>query len=386
MATTQQSRNGHQALTLSAGQGFLALLCMAVLCCCAFAVSGIAVAAAAENGADAVAASASGAGGAGPEGRAPLRVTLLLEHAQAAPWTDMLRAGLERAGRDFGMRTAVVVAGPDTDQTAAFRTAAGESDLVIVASDNFHEILRDNAANFRRVLFGCVDAGVRAPNIMSVTFADEQAAFLAGAGAALLTRATGLEGINGERTIAWLSGADTPAMRSLFNGFAEGAQLADPQVRVIQAVVGSFTDPATAGVKAANLLKAGADVVALAAGAGNGAALEQVRAAGGYAVGLDAELAARYPGHVPCSILKRADRAVYEIAASAASPRFRGKEIITYDLANGGVALGGLEQFRAAAGPPAADMERRMGELRRELENGAIRLRSLRARTLCDCL
>ncbi|MBD5626675.1 MAG: BMP family ABC transporter substrate-binding protein [Desulfovibrio sp.] len=316
----------------------------------------------------------------------PLRAILLLEHEQPSPWNDLLLAGLERAGRDFGMQTSVVYAPKGEDQAGALRKAAGEADLVLVASDGLHEALRDNAANFRRTMFGCIDAGVRAPNIMSVTFADEQGAFLAGAAAALLTRGR-LPGINDKAVIGWLSGEDTPAMRSLFSGYAEGAELAAPNVRVVQAVAGSFTDGVTAAAKTADLLGAGADVVALAAGVGNPAALERLKVAGAYLVGLDTDHSAAYPGRTLLSIVKRADKAVYEIAASAASPRFRGKEIVVYDLANGGVDVAGLSAFLDSAGKGAPEnIGRRVGELRRELINGSIRLHSLRARTLCDCL
>lgn len=316
----------------------------------------------------------------------PLKATLMLEHEAPSPWNDLLLAGLERAARDFGLETRVVIAPKGSDQAAALRAAAEASDLVLLASDGLHEALRDNAANYRRVMFGCIDAGVRAPNIMSVTFADEQAAFLAGAAAALLTQAQ-LPGLNGEKIIGWLSGEDTPAMRSLFSGFAEGAQLAAPDTRVIQAVVGSFTDGEAAVAKAEALLAAGADVLALAAGAGNAAALSRLKAANAYLVGLDADQQGAFPGHCLISILKRADKAVYEIASSAASQRFRGKEILVYDLANGGVDAAGLAAFLASQGKAAPqDIARRVEELRREIANGSIRLTSLRARTLCDCL
>lgn len=316
----------------------------------------------------------------------PLRAILMLEHEAPSPWNDLLLAGLERAARDFGLETRIVIAPKGSDQAAALRQAAAQADLVIVASDGLHEALRDNAANFRGVKFGCIDAGVRAANIMSVTFADEQAAFLAGAAAALLTQSR-LSGVNAEKVIGWLSGEDTPAMRSLFSGFAEGAQLAAPETRVIQAVVGSFTDGETAAAKADALLAAGADVLALAAGAGNPFALARLKAANAYLVGLDADQKDAFPGHCLISILKRADKAVYEIAASAASPHFRGKKIVVYDLANGGVDVAGLPDFLSAAGKEAPrDIARRVEELRREITSGAIRLNSLRARTLCDCL
>ena len=317
----------------------------------------------------------------------PLRVTLLLEHDGGQPWTDLLRAGLAKAERDFPLRTKVLVAPPESDQQETFRQAARESDLVLVASDRLHEILRNNAANFRKTMFGCIDAGIRAPNIMSVTFADEQAAYLAGAAAAMLTGRTGLPGINRDKTVGWLSGEDTPALRSLFSGFSGGAQLIDPEIRVINAVAGSFTDARAARGEARRLLAQGADVLALAAGAGNEGALAEARERGIYIVGLDTDQAQVLPGHVLTSILKRADRAVYEIVADASRGNFQGKKIITYDLSNDGVGITDPRAFTAAAGQNAPpDLERRLKELRAELLSGSIRLKSLRARTLCDCL
>lgn len=317
----------------------------------------------------------------------PLRVALLLEHDGGQPWTDLLRAGLAKAERDFPLRTKVLVASPESDQQETFRQAARESDLVLVASDRLHEILRNNAANFRKTMFGCIDAGIRAPNIMSVTFADEQAAYLAGAAAAMLTGRTGLPGINRDKTVGWLSGEDTPALRSLFSGFSGGAQLIDPEIRVINALAGSFTDAGTARREARRLLDQGADVLALAAGAGNEGALAEARERGIYIVGLDTDQAQVLPGHVLTSILKRADRAVYEIVAAASRGNFQGKKIITYDLGNDGVGITDPRAFTAAAGQNAPpDLERRLKELRAELLSGSIRLKSLRARTLCDCL
>ena len=119
----------------------------------------------------------------------------------------------------------------------------------------------------------------------------------------------------------------------------------------------------------------------------NAGALAEARERDIYIVGLDTDQAAAMPGHVLTSILKRADKAVYDIAASAAGGNFQGKTILTYDLSNGGVDIASMAPFLAAAGKNAPpDLERRLKELRAELLNGSIRLKSLRARTLCDCL
>ncbi|MDR2821181.1 MAG: BMP family ABC transporter substrate-binding protein [Desulfovibrio sp.] len=315
----------------------------------------------------------------------PCRVALLLEH-EDGDWAELLRAGLNRAEKDFPLHVTVLTVPSHEDQQAVFRQAAREQDLVLVASDGFHEILRNNAANFRQTKFGCIDAGIRAPNIMSVSFADEQAAFLAGAGAAILTVATALPGVNSKKIVGWLSGEDIPALRSQLDGFSEGARLIDPETRVVAANVGSFTDVESARVKARELLDGGADVLVLAAGRGNAAALDLVRERGVYAIAVDMNRDKSLPGRVLTTIVKRVDKAVYDIV-SAAVGNFRGGEISVYDLGNAGVEITDMATFKAAAGkniPP--DLERRLAELRGEILGGGIKLKSLRARTLCDCL
>ena len=147
-----------------------------------------------------------------PKPQGPLRVALLLETPTGDnDWNDSLVDGLRQAERELGIKASVITAQPGQDEAALqemFRNAAGNNDLVLVASNGLHEVLRNNAANFRRTMFGCIDAGIRAPNIMSVTFADEQAAYLAGAAAAMLARQTGMPGIRGRKIIGWITGEE----------------------------------------------------------------------------------------------------------------------------------------------------------------------------------
>ncbi len=320
------------------------------------------------------------------EGAPSLRVTLLLEHEGDDAWTAMLKRGLARAEREFGLTAKIVTAGPETDQTEIFRKAARESDFVLLASDAFHEILRDNAANFRHVKFGCIDAGIRGPNIQCITFADEQAAYLAGTAAAMLAKSgrAGAASPNGP-AIGWLSGADVAALRSLFNGFNEGAAAAAPGIRVLHGCTDSFTDVEAGRREAKRLIAQGVTVLALAAGPANKGALEEARMAGISVIGLDADQSAVWPGHVLTSIIKKVDEAAYELTAAAATGNFKGKRIDVWDLKKG-VAIVPPERSMGAKSPLLADISRRMEELRREFASGGIHLKSLRAKTLCDCL
>lgn len=314
----------------------------------------------------------------------PLKVSLLLEHDQPSSWNELLKSGLSRAINDFGVDASIVVAPKDSSQVEIFRNAASKSDLLIVASDSLHEILRDNAGNYRKVMFACIDAGIRAPNIMCITFADEQAAFLAGAFAALLSREGRVPGIKSRNIIGWLSGEDTPAMRTLFNGYAEGASLAVPGIRVAQAITGSFADSANVAQKTAYLLDSGADIIALAAGAGNYEAAEIISERGAWYIELDEWKAA--PKALG-AITKDVAKAIHDLIGAAATGNFHGKEITAYNIEDKGTDFTISKDFlNNNRGNLSENFGRRYKEIQREMQRGAIKTRSLRARTLCDCL
>ena len=134
------------------------------------------------------------------------------------------------------------------------------------------------------------------------------------------------------------------------------------------------------------VLGALAAALAVLAGRSGLGAVEAAVAAGRPVVGADRDQQALAPGLMLTSIVKRADRAVFEIVKATAQGAFAGNEIITYDLANGGVDIVPPQVWARHAGVrlPAA-IERRLAELRLELTRGGIRLPSLRDRTLCNC-
>ena len=283
-------------------------------------------------------------------GEAPaLRVALLLE--DAAPdrgWNDLLRQGLEQARKELGVRTAVVVAPPQGSngltQEGIFRAAARQADLVLLSGARLHEILRNNAANFRQTKFGCIDTGIRAANIMCVTFADEQAAFLAGALLSQLHRhgllpAPRTRAAGDELTLGWLAGEDDPQLKSMLNGFVEGVRLESPGARVINGVAGSYSSPEKGRAKAEELLGLDINALAVLAGRAGLGAVEAAIAQGRPLVGVDKDQQFLAPKLMLTSIVKRADRAVFEIVKATARGAFAGNEIITYDLANGGVDI-----------------------------------------------
>ncbi len=313
--------------------------------------------------------------------KAPLKVALLLEDgSDLNPAARLMKEGLARAARQCRMEAHVVLAGQGTDKVALFCKAAKECDLVLVAEPGLHAVLRSNAGNFRTTSFGCLDTsilGLRAANIMSITFDDAQPAFLAGAAAALLVKDT--------QRLGWVEAAETPAGNTMLAGFAAGALLSRSGVRIVRKTDSSREPKALLDELAAQNVA----VTVLAQGARTEGFLSALQKTSLFGIGMDADMAPLALGHVPFSIIKRFDRAVEELCLRKAQGTFMGRKTLVYSLKNQGTDLAINKDFAARAHVPASvwnHVLKRIGELKRELENGNISLEDKRVPTLCNCL
>ena len=305
----------------------------------------------------------------------PLRVALLIEDAaEDNGAATLMKKGLADAAAKADIEASIIVCPPDSDQTALFRKACENSDLVLLFEPRLHMILRDNAANYRKVSFGCIDTGVRAPNIMSVTFSDEQPAFLAGALSALLLQ-------KGQK-LGWLEDEEGPVHDTMLAAFIDGAQVQNPDIRVVRRQTG-FGGDASAMLQEFAAQNVG--IAALATGYATPAVLKAMAGGSMLAVGTDGSHFDKAAALIPFSVVKRYDKACAEIVLAKANGTFAGKAILTYDMGNGGTDCLINPAYKKSRGLPAS-IERRLSELRHELANGNIRLQDKRIGTLCDCL
>lgn len=96
------------------------------------------------------------------------------------------------------------------------------------------------------------DDGTPLPNVASVTFREQEAAFLAGMVAAM-TSDTG--------HIGFIGGMETPPVVRVLTGHTAGIATVDPEIELDHAFVGSFRDPAKAKVLAEGMFDAGVAAV-----------------------------------------------------------------------------------------------------------------------------
>jgi basic membrane protein A len=207
------------------------------------------------------------------------------------------------------------------------------------------------AQQFPQQQYAIIDAVVPDPNVISVTFKEEDGSFLAGAIAAMVSKT---------HHIAFIGGQDIPLIRKFEAGYVAGAHEIDPNTKVDVKYAGSFDD-VPAGKELANLLfNDGADIIYTAAGKVGLGAIDaaRVRPSGDYIIGVDNNQDALAPGKILTSMVKHVDVAVYDIAKGIQDRKPLHGHVVL-GLADGGISLTDFKYTRSAV--TDADLARLKG-------------------------
>ncbi|GEK91336.1 BMP family lipoprotein [Alkalibacterium kapii] len=189
--------------------------------------------------------------------------------------------------------------------------------------------------------FGIVDDISDRDNVVSLTFKDHQAAFLAGVAAAETTE-TG--------KVGFIGGIKGPVIDRFQTGFEAGVAHVDDSIDVDVQYAESFGDAGIGQQIAAGMFSNGADIIYHAAGAvGNGVFTEARNRMESdpdnklWVIGVDRDQEAEgdYDGGnlTLTSTLKQVGNAVVESTKQAIDEGFPGGETIAYGLEKGGVDL-----------------------------------------------
>jgi basic membrane protein A len=261
-------------------------------------------------------------------------------------FNDAAAAGLDRATHDLKVDARTVTAGRGGEnREELLRLLASEKyGLVFGVGFAFAGPMASVARDFPGTSFGIIDAPVPAPNVVSLEFASEQGAFLAGVAAARKSR-TG--------KLGFVGGVETDAVRRFQAGFVAGARRIRPDVQVDVFYLtqppdlSGFADPARAREVARSMYQRGADIVFHVSGGSGVGVFEAAReastpAAKVWAVGVDSDqyqtAAPELRPFILTSMLKRIDVAVYDTIRAFQRGEFRaGQQRL--DLASAGVEL-----------------------------------------------
>lgn len=296
-------------------------------------------------------------------------------------FNDSAYEGVERALEEFGKDNIDVKVleskVPSDWETNLVSMANDNYDLVLGISTQLQDIIEKHAPEYPDVKFGLIDGVVKADNVQSAVFAQNEGSFLAGAAATMFTTKTEIDNVNEDVKIGWVGGMDIPVLRDFLTGYEQGAKYIDPDVQVLVSFAGSFNDPLKGKELTLAQYSQGVDIVMnVASNTGNGI-LEAANETDKYAIGVDLNQDDVYPGRILTSMLKRVDVASYEMIKAAYEDNFEGNIILRMDVGNGGVGLTDMATMKESLGDKfPEDILEKINELTEDIKSGKIKVDS----------
>ena len=236
----------------------------------------------------------------------------------------------------------------EADYANNLQQAAGSYNLIFGVGFALHNAVKDAAEEHTDLNYVLIDDVIKdKKNAASVTFADNESAYLAGVAAAKTTKT---------KQVGFVGGMESEVISRFEAGFKAGVASVDSSIKVQVDYAGSFNDNAKGKTIAAAQYAAGADVVYQVAG-GTGAgvfaeakSLNESRSESEkvWVIGVDRdqEVEGKYTSKdgkesnfVLVSTLKQVGTTVKDISNKAEKGEFPGGQVIVYSLKDKGVDL-----------------------------------------------
>ncbi|GGL52184.1 BMP family lipoprotein [Sporolactobacillus putidus] len=174
-------------------------------------------------------------------------------------------------------------------------------------------------------------------NVASMTFKEEQGSFLVGVVAGMMTKTN---------QVGFIGGVNSALIKKFENGFKAGVKAVNPKASIDVQYAGAFNAPDKGQAIASTMYTKGADIIYAAAGdTGNGVFTEaKDRTKNGkkvWVIGVDKDQYAQgLPQNVTLtSMVKRVDKAIYDVATKAKAGKFPGGQVLMYGLKENGVGI-----------------------------------------------
>lgn len=239
--------------------------------------------------------------------------------------------GLQRAVTDLGIEANYLESATDADYAPNIETFVDEDyDLIISVGYMLADATKAAAEANPDSRFAIIDdATIELDNVTCLMFRQEQASYLVGYVAGLMTKSN---------NIGLVIGMANENMNQFGYGYCAGALDANPDITIQQFNANSFADSATGKTNANTAITNGADIVFHAAGATGLGVIEACQEAGVYAIGVDSDQSSVAPDTIITSAMKRVDNAVYDTVESLLDGSIQGG-VHTYDLSVSGVDI-----------------------------------------------
>lgn len=286
-------------------------------------------------------------------------------------FNDLAYAGFKEALAKTGLTGSPVESNDVVGQATQILESASKGDygLAISLEYTMAEPMTAVAAKHPDMLYAEINNEARGANVVNVLFQEQEASYMAGALAAMMTTVKGNKKINSQKVIGAIGGVKSAGIDKFIAGYMQGAKAVDPNIKVLIAYSNSFGDPAKGKQLADAMFKRGADIVyAIAGGTGTGV-IQAAKAANRYAIGVDTDQDGLAPGFVLTSMVKHVDVLVKRLVTDYAGGKLAAGKTISVGLADGAV---GLTSFKYTKKDIPAKFIKRINKMRQDIIDGNI--------------
>jgi basic membrane lipoprotein Med (substrate-binding protein (PBP1-ABC) superfamily) len=278
--------------------------------------------------------------------------------------------GMMRAADEFGLETAFIETAQPTDYEKNVEQFAQEGyDMIVTVGFMMGETTQKMAEKYPDIKFAIVDSSYETypDNLRGMVFREDQAGFLAGAMAGLLSES---------KTVGIVAGMEIPPVKKFRNGYENGVAYVCADCETIGVYIESFTDPARGKTAALSQVAEGADIIFGAGGPTGSGGILGAAQEGVWVIGVDQDEyfttfkggAADGADKLLSSAMKRVDNAVYNAIKTAAMGTFQSGTAL-FDAANNGV---GLAAFHDAESAVSAEIQAKLQEIFQMLASGEL--------------
>ncbi|MGB1257781.1 MAG: BMP family lipoprotein [Thiolinea sp.] len=242
--------------------------------------------------------------------------------------------GVKRFSAETKIKVRKFEPSDDSQIEMAIRKMAerGANPILLVSSDQKHA-LETVAEDFPNTRFSVIGTIVDRPNVRSITFREEQGAFLAGALAAMFSQ-TG--------KVGFIGGKDNPSTWKIACAYEQGVEHINNDAEVYQNMIGStdsaWDNPAIGNKLAKSQMDNGVDIIFAAAGKSDTGIFQAAEENSKHVIATNINQNSLYPGTILASMIKKVETAAYKTFKSSAEGTWSAG-INSLGLAEGGIGL-----------------------------------------------
>ncbi len=297
----------------------------------------------------------------------PIKVGLVLSTGGLGDksFNDSAYRGIEMAEDKLGVTVKYVEpASPSEDEQFLKEYAEANYNLVIATGFQMADAVKKVATEYPKIKFVLVDSAIDLPNMVALTFREDEGSFLVGAVAAMMSKTD---------VVGFVGGMDVPQINKFRNGFEEGAKYVKPNIKVLVSYIGGnnpFNDPVKGKENTYAMINGDADVIYHAAAASGAGIFEAVKEKGIYAIGVDSNQDDVAKGYVLTSMVKNVDKAVFETIKEVKEGNYKAG-IKVLGVAQDGVGTTNFEFTKDIIG---AEKLARLEEIKNKIKSGEIKV------------